>query len=125
MVITLIHEFEIDMDQISIFMWNTFQNFSVKLVGIKCSITQKTSQPILFCYASSTGADVFAVTETWFSEFDVAHRTEATPPGFKLIDHTRDGRRGGGTTLLVLLVKDSLYVKKVDAGEKSSSEYSE
>ena len=24
------------------------------------------------CYASSTGADVFAVTETWFSEFDDA-----------------------------------------------------
>ena len=28
---------------------------------------------------------------------------------FKLIDHTRDGRRGGGTALLV---KDSLHVKK-------------
>ena len=65
------------------------------------------------CYASSTGADVFAVTETCFSEFDDAHRADAAPPGFKLIDHTRDGRSGGGTALLV---KDSLHVKKVDAG---------
>ena len=37
------------------------------------------------CYASSIGADIFAATETWFSEFDGAHRAEATPPGFNLI----------------------------------------
>ena len=37
------------------------------------------------CYASSIGVNVFAATETWFSEFDDAHRAEATPPGFKLI----------------------------------------
>ena len=74
------------------------------------------------CYASSIRADIFAVTETWFSECDAAHRTEATPPGFKLIDHCRDGRWGGGTALLV---KDSLQVKKVDAGEKTLFEYSE
>ena len=64
-----------------------------------------------FVYASSIRADIFAVTETWFS--DAAYRTEVTTPGFKLIEHCRDGRRGGGTALLV---KDSLQVKKIDAG---------
>ena len=74
------------------------------------------------CYAFSSRADVFAVTEIWFSERDAAHRAEVTPPGFKLFDHIRDGRTGGGTALLV---RDSLPAKKVDAGEKSSFEYSE
>ena len=74
------------------------------------------------CYATSSRADVFAVTETWFSERDAAHQTEATPPGFKLLDHIRDGRTGGGTALLF---KDSLPEKKADAGEKTSFEYSE
>ena len=58
--------------------------------------------------SSSTGADAFAVRETWFSEFDDAHRAEATHPGFKLNDYTREGRRGGGLT--VLLVKDSPFM---------------
>ena len=76
-LITIIHEFEIDMDLFSIFMWNAFQNVSLELVGInaqtlffKCSITQKQVSP--FC--SLTEEDVFAVTETWFSEFDDAHQ---------------------------------------------------
>ena len=76
-LITIIHAFEIDMELFSIFMWNAFQNVSLELVGInaqtlffKCSINQKQVSP--FC--SLTGADVFAVTETWFSEFDDAHR---------------------------------------------------
>ena len=38
----------------------------------------------------------------------------------KLNDHCCDSRRGGGTALLV---KDSLQVKKVDAGEETSFEY--
>ena len=74
------------------------------------------------CYATSSRADVFAVTETWFSERDGAHRAEATPPGFKLLDHIRDGRTGGGTALLV---RDSIPEKKADAGEETSFEYSE
>ena len=84
--------------------------YNVKIVFKKWEIK---SCCCFVCYASSTGADVFAVTETCFSEFDDAHRADAAPPGFKLIDHTRDGRSGGGTALLV---KDSLHVKKVDAG---------
>ena len=74
------------------------------------------------CYATSSRTDAFAVTETWFSERDAARRTEATPPVFKLLDHIRDGRTGGGTALLV---RDSLPAKRADAGEKTSFEYSE
>ncbi|KAL9959876.1 hypothetical protein ACROYT_G033246 [Oculina patagonica] len=74
------------------------------------------------CYASTSGADIFAVTETWFSHRDIAHRIEATPPGFKMVDHSRVGRTGGGTALII---RDSLHVKKVDASEKASFEYSE
>ena len=66
------------------------------------------------CYATSSRADVFAVTETWFSERDAAHRAQATPPGFILLDHICDGRTGVGTALLV---RDSLPAKKADAGE--------
>ena len=40
-------------------------------------------------YVQSSGADIFAVTETWLSEIDVACRAEITPPGYKLFDHTR------------------------------------
>ena len=65
------------------------------------SLRNKTADFV--CYAISSRADVFAVTETWFSERDAAHRAEATPLGFKLLDHIRDGRTGGGTALLVRL----------------------
>ena len=74
------------------------------------------------CYAYTTRADIFAVTETCFTQRDIAHRIEATPPGFKLFDKCRTGRRGGGTALIV---RDSLIVKKVDAGEKTSFEFSD
>ena len=33
------------------------------------------------CYASSTSANIFAITESWLSERDVAHKTEITLPG--------------------------------------------
>ena len=44
------------------------------------------------------------------------------PDGYKLLDHPRGNRRGGGTALLY---KEFLCVKKVDAGSKSSYEFSE
>lgn len=80
-----------------------------------------TRQPILFVMLLHL-ALMYLQSETWFSERDGAHRGEATPPGFKLLDHIRDGRTGGGTALLV---RDSLPEKKADAGEETSFEYSE
>ena len=40
-------------------------------------------------YAINSKADLFALTETWFIDMDVAHKVEATPPGFRLLDHPR------------------------------------
>ena len=81
-------------------IWNRFQNFSVKLVGIKCSITQKQVSPFcLLCFFNWSGCFcsyrdivfwVWWCSSSW-SDF----------LGFKLINHTHDGRRGGGTALLV------------------------
>ena len=59
-----------------------------------------THTTTLINYVTSCKADVFALTETWLSENDDAHRAKITPTGFKLIDHSRNNRCGGGTALL-------------------------
>ena len=66
--------------------------------------------------------DIVAITETWLDKNDNAVRVELCPDGYKLCDHVREERRGGGMTLLY---RDSLYVDKVDAGNKASYEFSE
>lgn len=75
----------------------------------------------LVSYVESSGADIFAVTETWLSEIDDACRAEITPPGYKLFDCTRSDRTGGGTALLI---RENLHVSCVDAGERTSFEFS-
>ena len=46
----------------------------------------------------------------------------AEPPGYKLFDHTRsDHRCGGGTALLI---RGNLHASLVDAGERTSFEFS-
>ena len=75
----------------------------------------------LVSYVESSGADIFAVTETWLSEIDAACRAEITPPGYKLFDHTRSDRCGGGTALLI---RENLHASRLDAGERTSSEFS-
>ena len=74
------------------------------------------------CYVKSCAADIFAITETWFTDMDCAHRAEATPLGYKLYDHPRSGRMGGGTALMC---REGLTVTKVAAGEQRSFEFSE
>ena len=44
------------------------------------------------------------------------------PVGYKISDRPRTGRRGGG---VALIYRDSLSVRRIDAGEKESFEYSE
>ena len=66
--------------------------------------------------------DIFAITETWLEHRDDAVRVELCPDGYKLYDHPREHRRGGGTALLC---KEYLCVNKVDAGSKTSYEFSE
>lgn len=74
------------------------------------------------CYVNSTEADIFAITETWLTDNDTAHRVEVTPPGYKLLDHPRSGHTGGGTALLF---RENMSASKVDAGERKSFEFSE
>ena len=52
---------------------------------------------------------------------DDAIREELCPDGYKLLDHVRDCRQGGGTALLF---RDSLTVKKVGGGAQTSFEFS-
>ena len=57
-----------------------------------------TRQPNLFVVLFHLEL-IYLQLQKWFSERDAAHRAEATPPGFKLLDHIRNDRMGGGTTL--------------------------
>ena len=52
----------------------------------------------------------------------MAHKTEIVLPGYKLLDHPRTVRSGGGTALLF---RDNIIVQKVDGGERRSFEFSE
>ena len=51
------------------------------------------------CYGPSTGADIFAITETWLR--DMAHKAEIILPGYKLLDHPRIGRIGGWNCIVI------------------------
>ena len=62
------------------------------------------------------------LTETWLTDKDCAHRAEVIAPGYKLYDHPRTGRTGGGTALMC---RESITVTKVAVGEKRSFEFSE
>lgn len=53
---------------------------------------------------------------------DSAARIAATPPGYRLFDHPRPDRNGGGTGILA---RDSLVVKQARAGICDTFEYSE
>lgn len=48
--------------------------------------------------------DVVAVTETWFTTVDSAAKIEATPIGYKLLDHPRPNRTGGGTGISYFVI---------------------
>ena len=71
-------------------------------------------------YVNSCKADLFALTETWLGKNDDAHRAEITNTGFKLIDLSRNDRRGGGTALLF---KENLNIQTTAAKELRSFEY--
>ena len=66
--------------------------------------------------------DVVALTETWFCPTESASRTLCTPVGYKLLDHPRTSPSGGGTGVLF---RENLTVKKGDAAELRSFEFSE
>ena len=52
----------------------------------------------------------------------MAHKTEITLPGYKLFEHQRFGRTGGG---IAMLLNEAIDVRKVDSGEHRSFEFGE
>lgn len=108
------------------------------LTSISCSYTNRPKSPISLCllnaqssrnksadlldYFCDCRADLFAITETWLNPNDDAVRVELCPAGYRLVDHPRTSRQGGGTALLY---RDSFNVTKMDGGEKESFEFSE
>ena len=66
--------------------------------------------------------DLIAITETWLTDNESASRALFTPEGYKLLDHPRLGRLGGGTGILF---RNSIVTTKVAAAELQSFEYSE
>lgn len=62
-------------------------------------------------------ADIFVITESWLSERYVADKAHITLPGYKLFEHQRVGRKGGGITLLL---NETVDARKGDCGERSS-----
>ena len=76
-----------------------------------------------FCdYVQDCKADIFAITETWLTQNDAAVCKEITPNGYRLFHCPRTDRRGGHTALLC---RESLNVRRLSAGEKTSFEFSE
>ena len=76
-----------------------------------------------FCdYVQDCKADIFAITETWLTQNDAAVCKEITPNRYRLFHCPHNDRRGGGTALLC---RESLNVRRLSAGEKTSFEFSE
>ena len=53
---------------------------------------------------------IFAITETWLTDSDMACKAEITLPGYKLLEHSRIGRPGGGSALIF---RDNITVQKL------------
>ncbi|XP_031573732.1 uncharacterized protein LOC116307604 [Actinia tenebrosa] len=85
------------------------------------SVRNKTAD-IVDYISHDCKADLVAITESWLDQHDAAVRLELCPDGYKLLDHVRNARCGGGTALLY---RDSLCVNGVDSGNKTSFEFSE
>ena len=93
---------------------------------VLCSVnvrSVKSKSADLLDYIYTSGADLFAFTETWLTANDTAAKLEFIPPQtHKFLHHNRSGRKGGGTGLLF---RENIDVSKIDAGEKTSFEFSE
>lgn len=84
------------------------------------SIRNKTADFV--DYVCENEFDLVAVTETWLKAIDDSVRAQLCPTGYKFLDKSREGRRGGGTALLY---RDSLRVTMANSGQLESFEYSE
>ena len=75
----------------------------------------KSKSADFLCSGKLCAADIFTITETWFTERDSAHRGQMTPPGYMLYDLARSGHSGGGRDLLC---RDSISVTRITGGEE-------
>ena len=66
---------------------------------------------MIFYYICQHTSDLATLTEHWLTDLDSAVRVELCLSGYKILDHTRSGRRGGGTSIIY---HESLNVKKID-----------
>ncbi|XP_068713260.1 uncharacterized protein [Montipora foliosa] len=93
---------------------------------VLCSVnvrSVKSKSADLLDYIYTSRADLFAFTETWPTANDTAAKLEFIPSQtHKFLHHSRSGREGGGTGLLF---RENVDVSKIDAGEKTSFEFSE
>ena len=63
---------------------------------------------------------MLTITEHWLTSRDAAIRAELCPNGYKMFDHPRLDRRGGGTGLIY---RESLNVENIDAGASVRGPY--
>ena len=79
---------------------------------------------MIFDYICDHTPAIVTLTEHWLTDRDSSVRAELCPNGYKILDHTRSDRRGGGTGIIY---HESLDVKEIDAGVslRNSYEFSE
>ena len=61
------------------------------------SVRNKTVDVFYFICESK---DLIANTENWLTKNESAVKVEFCPIGYKIVDHPRTGRTGGGTSLI-------------------------
>ena len=82
------------------------------------SVRNKTA--VIFDYICDHTPAIVTLTEHWLTDLDSSVRAELCPNGYKILDHTRSDRRGGGTGIIY---HESLDVKKIDAGVSGRCSY--
>ena len=84
----------------------------------------RNKSAVIFDYICDHTPAIVSLTEHWLTDLDSSVRAELCPNGYKILDHTRSDRRGGGTGIIY---HESLDVKKIDAGVslRNSYEFSE
>ena len=93
----------------------------MSLLVLFCALNYLFSAP---CYLSlhlvTYHCTLLPITELGLSERDVAHKAEIMRPGYKLFEHQRVRRKGGG---IARLLNETVDGRKVDSGEHRSFEF--
>lgn len=72
-------------------------------------------------FVTSQDIDILAITETWLgSNIDESVIQELVPTGYKILHHSRYGRRGGG---IALLFKSNINIKQLPCSESNYTHF--